>query len=234
MKRWTRFLVGSAAVLVGAIATSQSSAAQSAASNKAFYTSRTGASDLFLAPISQPGSSAVVTLFNIPQALKTSNTGGVSAIVSMECALWTYNITTDVVGGGKSSSSSRAALKVWVEIDGQQMEPGQVVYCDRLQATELEVDLSCNLTGCVVTGDVALGLFQKTKNANSFAFFKAGLAPVIHSVRVKAQAYIECRNNGTPITCPTGVVDAYADGSTQAAIGAASILVEEQQNYGKL
>lgn len=216
-----------------AVVTSQSGLAQSPASNKAFYTSRTGSSHIFLAPVAQPGSSPVILLFDLAQAVKTSNTGALSAIVSMECALWTYNITTDINGGGKSSSSSRAALKVWVEVDGQPMEPGQVVYCDRLQATELDVNLDCTLTGCDVTGGVTLGLFQSTKNANSFTFFKGGLSPIVHAIQVKAQAYIECRRDGAPITCPTGIVDGYVDGSTQAAIGAASILVEEQQNWGK-
>lgn len=228
-----RFVVPTVVVVVGVLAASQAGVAQSAASNKAFFTGRTSASNLYLAPVTQSGNSPELTLYDIPQAIKTSSTGGVSAILSMECALWTYNITTDLVGGGKSSSSSRAALKAWVEIDGQQMEPGQVTYCDRLQATELEVDLGCSLTGCQVTGQIALGLFQRTKNANSFTYFKGGLPAIVHSIKVKAQGFIECRNNGAPTTCPTGIVDGYADGGTQIAIGAASLLVEEQQNWGK-
>ena len=172
-----RFVVPTVVVVVGVLAASQAGVAQSAASNKAFFTGRTSASNLYLAPVTQSGSSPELTLYDIPQAIKTSSTGGVSAILSMECALWTYNITTDLVGGGKSSSSSRAALKAWVEIDGQQMEPGQVTYCDRLQATELEVDLGCSLTGCQVTGQIALGLFQRTKNANSSPTSRAVCRP---------------------------------------------------------
>lgn len=66
-----------------------------------------------------------------------------------------------------------------------------------------------------------------------FTYFKGGLPAIVHSIKVKAQGFIECRNNGAPTTCPTGIVDGYADGGTQRAIGAASLLVEEQQNWGK-
>src|SRR5262245_3158752 len=106
-----RFVVPTVVVVAGVLAASQSSLAQSPASNTAFFTGRTSASNLYTAPITQSGYSPEMTLYDIPQAIKTSSTGGVTAILSMECALWTYNITTDVVGGGKSSSSSRAALK---------------------------------------------------------------------------------------------------------------------------
>jgi hypothetical protein len=52
----------------------------------------------------------------------------------MECALWTYNTVTATNGSGKASSSSRAAIAVWVEIDGVPAAPEEVVYCDRAQA----------------------------------------------------------------------------------------------------
>jgi hypothetical protein len=150
--------------------------AQSPASNKAFFASERAG--LTLAPVNGAGWSSPVLLFDIAEALKTSNVGAVSAILSMEAALWTYNITTDINLGGKSSSSSRAAIKAWVEVDGVKMEPGKVVYADRLQATGLAVNLDCNVTDslgnilpCDVTGSITLELFQKTKNANSFVFF---------------------------------------------------------------
>jgi hypothetical protein len=69
----------------------------------------------------------------------------------MESLLSTYNLTTAIVNGGKSSNSSRAAIKVWVEVDGVAMEPGEVVFNDRLQATGLTVNLTCTVpdTTCV-------------------------------------------------------------------------------------
>lgn len=145
-----------------------------------------------------------MTLFSVPQALKTSNGGAVSATLSMEAALWTYNLTTAIVNGGKSSSSSRAAIKAWVEIDGVPMEPGIVVYADRLQATGLTLNLTCQVTDitCTVSGDATLELYQRTKNANAFTFFAGPLAPVVHSVVVKAQGFIECRSNGLPTAAP--------------------------------
>src|SRR5215470_1885437 len=66
--------------------------------------------------------------------LKTSNVGSILAGVSMECVLWTYTSTTATSGGGKNSSSARATVKVTVRVDGNAMDPGEVVYCDRLQA----------------------------------------------------------------------------------------------------
>ncbi len=206
--------------------------AQSAASNKAFFAK--SLNEIVLAPINGPDS-AVVTLFDVPQALKTSNGGAVSATLSMEAALWTYNLTTAIVNGGKNSSSSRAAIKAWVEIDGVPMEPGLVVYADRLQATGLTVNLACSVPGttCTMSGDVTLELFQATKNANSFVFFQGPLNPIIHSVKVKAQGFVECRDgSGTVIACPTGTLAGYSNAQTQAAIGKATLLVEEQQNWG--
>jgi len=218
--------------------------AQSPASNKAFFASRTDA--IKFAPVSGAGWSAPVKLFDITEALKTSNVGAVSAILSMEAALWTYNITTDINLGGKSSSSSRAAIKAWVEIDGVKMEPGKVVYADRLQATGLDVNLYCTVTPsepilddegnpieftCEITGDITLELFQRTKNANSFVFFLGPLDPKIHSVVVKAQALIECREDGEVIACPRAILDGYR-AKTAAAIGKATLLLEEHNNWG--
>ena len=56
-------------------------------------------------------SDSTATLFDAPSALKTSNGGAVSATLSMEAALWTYNLTNAIVNGGKASSSSSAAIK---------------------------------------------------------------------------------------------------------------------------
>jgi hypothetical protein len=208
--------------------------AASPASNKAFFAKSTN--EVVLAAIDGPSSSEV-TLFDISEAVKTSNGGAISATLSMEAALWTYNLTTAIVNGGKNSSSSRAAIKAWVEVDGVPMEPGLVVYADRLQATGLTVNLACGTNSpditCEVTGDVTLELFQATKEAASFTFFAGPLGATIHSVTVKAQGFIECRNNsGAVITCPTGTLAGYDNASTMAAIGKATLVVEEQQNWG--
>jgi hypothetical protein len=170
--------------------------------------------------------------------LKTSNGGAVSATLSMEAALWTYSLTNAIVNGGRTSSSSRAAIKAWLEIDGVAMEPGMVVYADRLQATGLTVNLACQTSEfpaetCVVTGNVLLELFQHTKGAQAFTFFAGPLSPVIHHVTAKAQGLIECRSNGAVIPCPKGTLDGYSDAQTMAAIGKATLVVEEQQNWGK-
>ena len=207
--------------------------AQSAASNKSFLTKNSAG--LTFAPVSGNGFSAAVTLFSVPAAVKTSSGGALTATVSMETLLSTYNLTTAIVNGGKSSSSSRAAIKAWVEVDGVAMEPGEVVFNDRLQATGLTVNLTCAVpnTTCTVNGDITLELFQATKSAQAFTFYLGPLTPTVHSVVVKAQAMIECRSNAAVIACPASTLDGYTDASTQAAIGKASLIIEEQQNWAE-
>jgi len=154
----------------------------------------------------------------------------------MECALWTFNTVTATNGGGKSSSSSRAAITAWVEVDDVKASPEEVVYCDRAQAVGLAVNLTCNAgtTSCTIGGDITLDLFQATKNANSFTFFLGPLSPTTHSVKAYATAEIQCWSSttGTFITCPTGSVANYTNAQTQALIGKRSLLIEEQQNFG--
>jgi hypothetical protein len=209
--------------------------AQNPASNKAFFAK--SVDQITLGAISGNGYGPVVTLFDVPAAFKTSNGGAASATLSMEAALWTYNLTNAIVNGGKASSSSRAAIKAWIEVDGVAMEPGMVVYADRLQATGLTVNLACQTSTpgetCTVTGNILLELFQRTKGAQAFTFFAGPLNPVIHSVVVKAQGLIECRSNGAVIACPAGTLDGYTDAQTMAAIGKATLVVEEQQNWGR-
>ena len=208
--------------------------AQNPASNKAFFSK--SVDQVTLGAVSGSGFGPEITLFDVPAALKTSNGGAVSATLSMEAALWTYNLTNAIVNGGKASSSSRAAIKAWIEVDGTAMEPGMVVYADRLQATGLTVNLACatNTPGetCTVTGNILLELFQRTKGAQAFTFFAGPLPALIHSVKVKAQGLIECRANAVVIPCPKSTLDGYVDAQTMAAIGKATLIVEEQQNWG--
>jgi hypothetical protein len=51
-------------------------------------------------------------------------------------------------------------------------------------------------------------------------------------VKAYAQALIECRSNGEPLDpCPNQILDGY-EAKTAAAIGKASLLLEEQNNWG--
>jgi len=226
-----RIMAGTIAVLT--MCGASGAFAQSAASNKSFLTKNSDG--LIFAPISGGGFSAPVTLFTVPAAVKTSTGGALTATVSMETLLSTYNLTQAIVNGGKSSSSSRAAIKAWVEVDGVAMEPGEVVFNDRLQATGLTVNLTCQVTNttCTVNGDITLELFQATKSAQAFTFYLGPLSPTVHSVVVKAQAMIECRANAVVIACPASTLDGYENANTQAAIGKASLIIEEQQNWSE-
>jgi hypothetical protein len=217
------------------IAATSRTSAQNPASNKAFFAH--SVDKIALGAISGNGYGPVVTLFDIPAALKTSNGGAVSATLSMEAALWTYNLTNAIVNGGKASSSSRAAIKAWIEVDGVSMTPGMVVYADRLQATGLTVNLACQTSEfpvetCVVTGNILLELFQRTKGAQAFTFFKGPLDAITHRITAKARGLIECRSNGAVIPCPSATLDGYIDAQTMAAIGKATLVIEEQQNWG--
>jgi hypothetical protein len=42
-----------------------------------------------------------------------------------------------------------------------------------------------------------------------------------------------CRANAAVTTCPASTLDGYTDASTQAAIGKASLILEEQQNWAE-
>ena len=44
---------------------------------------------------------------------------------------------------------------------------------------------------------------------------------------------IECRSNAVVIDCPASTLDGYANASTQAGIGKATLMIEEQQNWGQ-
>jgi hypothetical protein len=220
---------------VGVIAVASMTSAQNPASNKAFFAK--SVNEVVLGAISGSGFGPVVTLFDVPAAVKTSNGGALSATLSLEAALWTYNLTNAIVNGGRASSSSRAAIKAWIEVDDEPMEPGMVVYADRLQATGLTVNLACQTSEfpaetCTVTGNILLELFQRTKAAQAFTFFEGPLNPVTHHVAVKAQGLIECRANATVIPCPAGTLDGYTDAQTMAAIGKATLVIEEHQNWG--
>jgi hypothetical protein len=156
--------------------------------------------------------------------LKTSNVGSILAGVSMECVLWTYTSTTATSGGGKNSSSARASVKVTVKVDGISMTPGEVVYCDRLQA------VGVTLTTGVATDNITIELFQSTKNANHFNFYAGPLNATLHTVEVWAEGAVDCRDNsGAVITCPSGTLANYQTG-TKVGIGKASLVLQEENN----
>jgi len=156
--------------------------------------------------------------------LKTSNVGSILAGVSMECVLWTNTITSATSGGGKNSSSARATVKVTVRVDGNPMEPGEVVYCDRLQAVGVTLN-----TG-VATDNLTVELFQATKNANHFNFYAGPLSATLHTVEVWAEGAVDCRDNsGATIACPSGTLAGFQTG-TKVGIGKASLVLQEENN----
>jgi hypothetical protein len=156
--------------------------------------------------------------------LKTSNVGSILAGVSMECALLTYTSTTGTSGGGKNSSSARATIRVTVNVDGNPMVPGQVVYCDRLQA------VGVTLSTGVATDSVTIELFQATKKAHHLNFYAEPLGATLHPVDMWAEGAVDCRDNsGNVITCPSGTLAGYSAG-TMVAIGKASLVLQEENN----
>ena len=156
--------------------------------------------------------------------IKTSNVGSILAGVSMECVLWTYTNTTATGGGNKNSSSARATVKVTVNVDGNPMVPGEVVYCDRIQAVGVTLN-----TG-VATDNITIELFQSTKNANHFNFYAGPLNATLHTVEVWAEGSVDCRDNsGNVIACPSSTLANYQTG-TKVGIGKASLVLQEENN----
>ena len=149
-------------------------------------------------------------------AIKTSGVGDMMISVSMECSLWTSTSTTSTKGGGKSSSTSRAAVNATVLVDGQPAAPGQVVFCDR----EQQVSLQFSSNTVEVTDAITLELFQKTKDAATFNFYALDLGAGVHRIEVRADSIVEPDPNA-PNTASSG---------TRAAVGKRTLYVEEINN----
>jgi len=148
--------------------------------------------------------------------IKTSGVGDVLIGFSMECALWTATSNTVTKGGTKSTStsSSRAAVNVTVKVDGDIAEPGQVVYCDRLQ----QVDLTFSSLTEVVTDQITLDIFLQTKNANHFNFYYLNPGSDVHTVEVFVDSVVE--GTDSPIVLA----------NTRAVVGRRTLTIEEYNN----
>ena len=147
--------------------------------------------------------------------IKTSTVGDLLIGYSMECALWTATSNTATKGGGKTTSTSRAAVNVTAYVDGVAAEPGQVVYCDREQTVNLQ--FSSNTVE--VTDAITLELFLKTKNANHFNFYQNNVGSGVHTVEI----YVDSSVNTDP-SSPT------VDNGTRAVVGKRSLVIEEYNN----
>jgi len=174
--------------------------AQNVASQKAYF----GASDV---EILNPTAKQVVAHGYI----KTSTVGDLLVGFSMECSLWTSTSTTATKGGGKTTSTARAAVNVTAYVDGIEAEPGQVVYCDREQT----VGLTFSSATVLVTDAITLDLFLRTKNANHFNFYQKNVGSGVHYVEIKVDSIVSSDPN------------APAYPGTRAVIGKRSLVVEE-------
>jgi hypothetical protein len=148
-------------------------------------------------PLFAGSSSETVTLLSA--TAKTSAPTDLSLSLHTECALWT---DVQVAGGG--SSTSKAAVKVWIELDGSPVpvsvlagDDGKVVFCNR----ELGLDL---------LGGSVIDLFEKTRSANAFQWMALNVGPGDHSIVVKAR--LEANVIGT--------------GIAQAGVGRRTLIVE--------
>ena len=176
--------------------------AQNVASQKASFSSGT-------TEILNPNGGVVLSGY-----MKTSSVGDLLIGFSMECALWTSTSTTATKGGGKTTSSARAAVNVTAYVDGVAAEPGQVVYCDRLQTVGLQFS---SLT-VEITDSITLDLFLKTKNANHFNFYRNNVGSGVHYVEIKVDSIVSSDPN------------APVDPGTRAVAGKRSLVIEEYNN----
>ena len=191
--------------------------AQNAASNKAVFAyNPTG--------VAVSSFFTQVELFNLPSAIKTSSNGSLLLGLSMECSLWTYNSVSTNGGNAKNSASARATVRAWVYVDGNLATPDGVVFCERLQA------LGVTLNTGDATDTITIELFQRTKEANHFNYFKGPLDPILHTIRVVVSGDVQCTDNtGVTVTCPTGTLAGFNAG-TFVAIGKSVLAVEEYNN----
>ena len=169
-------------------------------------------------------------LFILTDALKTSSVGALEAVLSMECALWTNTEVTAPVAGGIKTSGARAGIEVRVTIDSGVMEPGIVVYCDRLQYIEFTPPSGAGTT----TGSFVFRLFQRTKNSHAYHFYKPMENVELHDILVEVRGIVRCFKDGAFVACEEGLVDNIAGtifGGTKAVIGKSTLVVEEHQNW---
>lgn len=146
--------------------------------------------------------------------IKTSTVGDLLIGFSMECALWTSTSTTATKGGGRTTSTARAAVNVTAYVDGIVAEPGQVVYCDRQQT----VSLTFSSQTVLVTDAITLDLFLKTKNANHFNLYQKNVGAGVHYVEIKVDSLV------------TSDPNAPADPGTRAVVGKRTLVIEEYNN----
>jgi len=192
-------LVVSLLAVVGMLWTAPTVHAQNVASQKAYFGSGT-------TEILNPNGGVVLSGY-----MKTSSVGDLLIGFSMECALWTSTSTTATKGGGKTTSTARAAVNVTAYVDGVQAEPGQVVYCDRQQTVSLQFS---SLT-VEITDSITLDLFLRTKNANHFNFYRNNVGSGVHYVEIKVDSIVSSDPN------------APADPGTRAVAGKRSLVIEE-------
>ena len=180
-----------------------------------------------------------MTLFDVPEAIKTSTQGGVEAVVSMECSLWTDSQAAAMIGTS-GSGGSRAGIEVKVSVDGVYMYPGKIVYCDRLQYTKLTIPaLFAGVTPVTSVDPFVLTLFQRTKNAHAFHFYLPTPATELHSFLVEARGIVQCFKDGYDVACSESDIDipkfidgeGTIDGGTKAVIGKSTLVVEEHNNW---
>jgi len=197
-----RTLVVSLLAAVGMLWAAPTVHAQNVASQKAYFGSGT-------TEILNPNGGVVLSGY-----MKTSSVGDLLIGFSMECALWTSTSTTATKGGGRTTSTARAAVNVTAYVDGVAAEPGQVVYCDRQQTVGLQFS---SLT-VEVTDAITLDLFLKTKNANHFNFYRNNVGSGVHYVEIKVDSIVSSDPN------------APVDPGTRAVAGKRSLVIEEYNN----
>ncbi len=195
-------LVVSLLAVVGMLWAAPTAHAQNVASQKAYFGSGT-------TEILNPNGGVVLSGY-----MKTSSVGDLLIGFSMECALWTSTSTTATKGGGKTTSTARAAVNVTAYVDGVQAEPGQVVYCDRQQTVSLQFS---SLT-VEITDAITLDLFLKTKNANHFNFYRNNVGSGVHYVEIKVDSIVSSDPN------------ASVDPGTRAVAGKRALGIEEYNN----
>ena len=190
-----------------------------------------------------------VALFDLQDALKTSTSGGLEAALSMECSLLTDSEAVAYIGQ-TGSSGSRAGVEVKVMMDAPagmlpsdpmayhyEARPGTVVFCDRLQHLALTVPLmDAGVNHVTSTDPFIIRLFQRTKSAHAFHFYKGMSNVDLHDIQAYVRGIINCHKDGVIVPCTNADVDAtqIVEGNTKVAIGKSTLVVKEYNNWSSV
>ncbi len=132
--------------------------------------------------------------------MKLSDPKDLLLSVTLECALWTMVTSSTYDEAFQPTSEARAAIHVWIEIDGKEVgiggDDGRITFCDRVHRQTVYEDPEDD-----EYNNVTMEQYLATKNANAFTWHSispsAGAgAPITIEVKADVEAYVSPEGGG--------------------------------------